>query len=78
MLLRRLVAPVCLSAAALAGASVAARQSSYLSNLLFPDNAEYSVDMPLADIPDTLSDGTPVKMGKFLGNVLYITNVASQ
>lgn len=36
------------------------------------------VDMAFRDIPDTLNDGTEVKMGQFAGSVLYITNVASK
>ncbi len=37
----------------------------------------YKVEMAFRDIPETLTDGTKVKMGDFAGHVLYITNVAS-
>jgi hypothetical protein len=41
------------------------------------DAGRNKIDMSFRDIPETLTDGTKVKMGDFAGNVLYITNVAS-
>ena len=75
MLLRRIARPAALGVAVASSFSVA----SFVSGLFgIGDMGNTNAPESFAEIPEMLSDGTEVTMGNYLGNVLYIVNVASE
>ena len=74
MLLRRIARPAALGVAVASSFSV-----GFVSGLFgIGDMGNTNAPESFAEIPEMLSDGTEVTMGNYLGNVLYIVNVASE